>query len=67
MSRCRFFTITSHTDCLKMMRIRVKVARSTMGVVSHELSVEGPDRERGLSESDRVYAELERRYPQEIS
>ena len=51
----------------EMMRIRVKVARSTKGVVSHEHTVEGPDRERVLSESDRVYAELERRYPQEIS
>ena len=49
------------------MRIRVKVARSTKGIVTHDHTCEGDDRDRVLAESDRVFAELERRYPQEMS
>ena len=47
----------------RAMRIRVKVARSTKGIVTHEHTCEGDDRDRVLAESDRVYAELEARYP----
>jgi hypothetical protein len=47
----------------RAMRIRVKIARSTKGIVTHEHTCEGDDRGRVLAESDRVYAELEARYP----
>jgi hypothetical protein len=45
------------------LRIRVNISRSTKGVVTHDHTIEGDDRDRVLAESDRVYKELDTRYP----
>ena len=45
------------------LRIRVNVSRSVKGVYSPEVTVEGDDGDRVLAEHDRVFTELEKRYP----
>jgi hypothetical protein len=56
------FSVTSEP-----YRYRVKVSVSTKGVRTHEHTCEGDDLDRVLAESDRLFEELEQRYPNDQS
>ena len=57
--------LAEHTESRVPVRFRANVKRGAGGRYDIDVTVEGPDMDKVLSDHDRLMAELETRYPQE--